>query len=186
MKVRQRESIILKEKKEYVLIPYIKEEGIKKEWLQFLLPLDGLVIDELIKDGGKSLIFTQDCWVQLEFLPITRERATIIEDLKETFGAFGKKNRNDYQILFEYLDLETLKKEELIQLVIQAILEGAYNFNKEYLKALNKENIFEMRNQLTDEKDKVTLTIVTPGDFQEAIEKRVTAYELECCCFFTN
>ena len=49
MKVRQRESIILKGKKEYVLIPYIKEEGIKKEWLQFLLPLDGLVIDELIK-----------------------------------------------------------------------------------------------------------------------------------------
>lgn len=90
MKVRQRESIILKEKKEYVLIPYIKEEGIKKEWLQFLLPLDGLVIDELIKDGGKSLIFTTRLLGTIRVFTYYERKSNYNRRFKRDFWSFWK------------------------------------------------------------------------------------------------
>lgn len=170
MQVYQSSSIQLKREKEYILIPYRKEKGVQKEWLQFLLPLDDGILDEWIQSKEKRVIRIENCWIQVEFLPILQESASLIEDLKIAFQSFGKKNTHDYQILLEHLDVDMVTKEELIQIVVQAILEGAYQFNKEVLKVLNQETLFEMRHLLTDEKEQLTLTIIAAGNFQKAIE----------------
>lgn len=172
MKINQNEFLTIENTKEYVLIPYMQEKGIKEEWLQLLLPLnDYSVIEEWVKEESRLVIQIEDTWVQVEFLPIKREKAHIVEDLKEVFGAFGKRNKNNCQIVFEYLEIEELQKEALIQLSVQALLEGAYTFRKEYLTQVTTENIFQMREKLTDEKEALEITLVLKTDCVESAKK---------------
>lgn len=173
MKINQKEWLTFKNKKEYVLIPYMQEEGMKKEWLQQLLPLDDFLIEDLMREQCPIVIPMQSGWMQVELLPIKKEKSNRIEDLKEAFGGLGKSVKENYQVILEYVHIASLEKAELIQLVVQSILEGAYSFRKAYLTEVNNENIFTMREKLTDEKEEVELTFIVEGAFKEVIEKGV-------------
>lgn len=171
MEIRQKHLLKFEKANESILIPYMKEEGIEKEWLKRILPLNyQFPIDEWIQNNSKPVIQVEDTWVQIEFLPIIREKASLVEDLKEAFGAFGKRNQTHCQIVCEQLVHRGIETQELIQLMVQAMLEGAYRFRKEYLIQVTTENIFEMREKLTDEKEAVELTLILAEDCEEAIQ----------------
>lgn len=178
MKINQNTVLTYNKETEYVVIPYLQEEGIKKEWLNLLLPTlkDIFPVGAFIKEESKPVIYMEETWIQFEFLPIIREQANSIEDVRKAFSAFGKANKHDCQILFDNLHIEGLKEEGLLQVAIQALFEGAYSFNKEALTKVTSDNIFVLREALTDEKEELTITIVTSmasNLYEEAITKGI-------------
>ena len=136
MKINQNTVLTYNQETEYVVIPYLQEEGIKKEWLNLLLPTlkDTFPIEAFINKESKPVIYIEGTWVQFEFFPIIREQVNIVEDIRKAFSAFGKGNKHNCQILFDHLHIEGLKEEELLQVAIQALFEGAYSFNKKHLQ----------------------------------------------------
>lgn len=177
MQINQNTVLTYNQEMEYVVIPYLEE--VKKEWLKLLLPTleEKVPIDVLIQENSKPIIYMEETWVQFEFLPIIREQVNPIEDIKKAFSAFGKSNRHNCQILFDHLHIEGIKEEDLLQIAVQALLEGAYTFNKKALTKVISENIFSMREMLTDEKEELIITIITDiksSLCKEAIKKGMT------------
>ncbi|MEG0952268.1 MAG: hypothetical protein RSE96_10110, partial [Niameybacter sp.] len=75
MKINQQVTLTYNKETEYMVIPYLQEEGIKKEWLKLLLPTlkDEFPMEAFIQEKSKPVIYMQESWVQLEFLPIEKE-----------------------------------------------------------------------------------------------------------------
>ena len=161
MQMNQNTVLTYNQETEYVVIPYLEE--VKKEELKLLLPTleDKLPLDVLIQENNKPVIHMEETWVQFEFLLIKREQVNPIEDIRKAFSSFGKSNKHNCQILFEHLHIEGIKEEELLQVAVHALFEGAYTFNKKALTKVTSENIFSMREALTDEKEGLTITIIT-------------------------
>ena len=177
MQMNQNTVLTYNQETEYVVIPYLEE--VKKEELKLLLPTleDKLPLDVLIQENNKPVIHMEETWVQFEFLLIKREQVNPIEDIRKAFSSFGKSNKHNCQILFEHLHIEGIKEEELLQVAVQALFEGAYTFNKKALTKVTSENIFSMREALTDEKEGLTITIITnikSSLCKKAIKKGIT------------
>lgn len=175
MKINQQVTLTYNKETEYVVIPYLQEEGIKKEWLKLLLPTlkDEFPMEAFIQEKSKPVIYMQESWVQLEFLPIEKEQVNPIEDIRKAFSAFAKQSTSDCQLVLDHLHIEGVTQEELIQIAVQALFEGAYHFNKRALTQVRDTNIFSMRGQLTDEKTQ-TITLVVSKSCKEAITKGMT------------
>ena len=173
MQITQSTTLTYNEETEYIVIPYLKEEGIKEEWLRLLLPTfkEEFPIEAFIKEQSKPVIYMNQTWVQLEFLPIIREQVNPLEDVRNIFSQFGKTNNQNCQIPLEHLHIEGILQSEMIQIIVEALYEGAYYFNKEHLTKVTSENIFVLREHLTDEKSDLTITLVMNTDYKDVIQK---------------
>jgi len=107
---------------------------------------------------------------KLELLHISKTEKTLQESARIVFMKFGKSLKHSCQI--SLYCLEKLKmSDEFIELMMQAIVEGSYSFAKHELKQLQDITVFDAREILTDEKNNITLTLITYHNKAEAIHR---------------
>lgn len=176
MKFIQKNKFILHHVHEHVLIPYFEETDLKSQLK--MLPLDESSIEEIAKNPKESLqqiIFnSSNCTsLSIAFMNLGCEGNFSLDHTMKLFRSFGKNADTDYQILLDGLQFKKCSLQQIIETIIKAMLFGAYSFSKENLKKITMDHIFSMRDELKDEKDDLTFTLISGKDIEDSMERAV-------------
>lgn len=160
MKVQIQEKFDCKQAFEYVMIPYIEHIGYQM-YLEELFPDVSFFFMES-KENKTSYFYKNETKVcRVDFLSIPQTEETFFCDCKEFFSEFAKQLTVSCQIVLSAIEpKEQTEGKYIVRLIIQSMIEGSYRFGFEQLKEIGS-NLFQERERLTEEKEEITITIIT-------------------------
>lgn len=106
----------------------------------------------LLEEEGESLPVT--------FLKLSPGSDTGTESIRNVFRTFGRELSEDCQIILEGFQLAGLPVQELAETVVKAMCYGAYTLAEEKLKELSGKRIYSLREELTEVKKSLTVTVI--------------------------
>lgn len=125
------------------------------------------------QNTGGQMVFLKETDLFVHFLKLEQGKKSGLESLRDAFCILGRELSGDCHIVLEGFRLPGLKEQEIAEIIIKAMYYGAYSFAAEKLKELPGKRIYEVRDELKEEKNFCTVTLINSTDLGESLVKAV-------------
>jgi leucyl aminopeptidase len=170
------EQFIIKQEKEHVLIPYFNETDLCSQLQRINLEHVPVRLMESkpqeMSDQTLILPNMSGC-ITITWMNLGSIASFDLDHLVDLFRGIGMRSVADCQILLEGLQFPDHTVQKIIEAIVRAMYQGAYSFSKDKLSKAINNCLFSIRDELKDEKEELTVTLISSKALQDSINKAV-------------